>query len=384
MSRIVCDAAVPYAAEAFGPLGDLTLIPGHEIVSERLRDADLLITTDVTKVNARLLDGSGVRFCAATTGEGEHLDTAYLDAHGIVWCAAEGCGAESVSDYVTAALFWLRERYGFRFQGKSIGVIGAGRIGRRVCRKMQALGLRVLVCDPLRRRDTTDQEAQTFLPLERLLREADVVTCHLPLIGDGPDATWHLLDSTAFARMRTGVVVINTSRGEIVDTNAWVDALEKGSVAHAVVDGWEGEPLYRKDLLARAELATPHIAGYSYESRVNGAMTAYRAACAFLGVEPTFPFRLPLPPIPEWCADAAGLDDEEVLRELVLAVYDIDADSRRMKMSCAEDLVTRAQAFKELRSCYPMRRQFNATQVVVEHARPELIKKIEGLGFVCG
>ena len=76
MSRLVCDAAVPYAAEAFGPLGDLTLIPGHEIVSERLRDADLLITTDVTKVNARLLDGSAVRFCAATTGEGEHLDTA--------------------------------------------------------------------------------------------------------------------------------------------------------------------------------------------------------------------------------------------------------------------------------------------------------------------
>ena len=248
---------------------------------------------------------------------------------------------------------------------------------------MRALELRVSVCDPLRQRDAADHEAQGFLPLDRLLRESDIVTCHLPLIGEGPDATRHLLDAEAFARMKPGAILINTSRGGIVDTDAWVDAREKGIVAHAVVDGWEGEPLYRMELMARADLATPHIAGLSYESRVAAAATAYRATCAFLGTEPTFPFKLPLPPIPEWCADAAGLPDEEVLRELVLAVYDIEADSRSLKASQDEDMVTRAQVFSRLRARYPIRRQFNATQVALEHASPALIAKVEGLGFVC-
>jgi erythronate-4-phosphate dehydrogenase len=378
--KIVCDKNMPYAAEAFGTLGDVLLKDGRQIALEDVRDAELLITRSTTKVNAALLSESAVRFYGSGVIGTDHIDIPYLESRGIAWTGAPGCNAESVANYLTAALLWLGGRSGLALAGKTLGVIGVGNVGRRVCAHARALGLRVLANDPPRQRDAADAEARDFVPLERVLAESDIVTCHVPLTQSGPDATFHLLGAAQFARMKPGVIFINAARGPVSVTDALLAALG-GRVSHAVIDCWEGEPAYRTDLLTRADLATPHIAGHSYEGKVNGTALVYRRACAFLGVAPTCPFALPLPPVPELRADAAGRSDEEVLRALVLAVYDIEADSNRLKQSCVADDAARAAAFDAQRGKYPMRREFASTRVALTQASETLWAKVRGLGF---
>ena len=378
--KSVCDKNMPYAAEAFGTLGEVLLKDGRQIAPADVRDAEVLITRSTTKVNAALLDGSAVRFCGSGVIGTDHIDIPYLASRGIAWAGAPGCNAESVANYVTAALLWLGGRHGLTLAGKTIGVIGVGGVGRRVCSHARALGLKVLANDPPRQRDASDAEARGFVPLDRVLAEADILTCHVPLTRSGPDATWHLLGAAQFARTRPGVILINAARGPVVDTDALLAELGT-RVSHAVIDCWEGEPAYRADLLARADLATPHIAGHSYEGKVNGTAIVYHRACAFLGVAPACPFTLPPPPVPEWRTDAAGRGDEDVLREGVRAVYDIEADSRRLKASCVADDAARASAFDAQRSNYPMRREFASTRATLENASEALLAKVRGLGF---
>lgn len=379
--KIVCDKNMPFAAEAFGTLGEVVLKDGRQIAADDVRDAELLITRSTTRVNAGLLDGSAVRFYGSGVIGTDHIDIPYLASRGIVWTGAPGCNAESVATYVTAALLWLGGRTGLTLEGRTLGVIGVGNVGRRVCAHARALGLRVLANDPPRQRDAADAEAAAFVPLERVLEESDIITCHVPLTRQGPDATFHLLDAARLARLRRGAILVNAARGPVVETDALRAALDSGRVGQAVIDCWEGEPAYRPDLLARAALSTPHIAGHAYEGKVNGTAIVYRRACDFLGVSAVYPFALPEPPLPLWRGDAAGRNDEEVLRELVLAVYDIEADSRRLAASCVADETARAAAFDAQRSRYPMRREFASTRVQVAHASDALLTKIAGLGF---
>ncbi|MCL1921521.1 MAG: 4-phosphoerythronate dehydrogenase [Kiritimatiellaeota bacterium] len=378
--KIVCDTNMPYAAEAFGTLGEVTLKDGRLIAADDVRDAEALFTRSTTKVNVRLLDGSAVRFYGSGVIGTDHIDIPCLDARAIAWTAAPGCNAESVANYVTAALLWLGGCHGFTLEGKTLGVVGVGNVGRRVCRHAAGLGLRVLANDPPRTRDPGDREAQTFVSLEQILAESDIVTCHAPLTKTGADATWHLLDTARFGQMKPGAIFINAARGAVADTDALIAALGT-RVSHAVIDCWEGEPSYRPDLLARADIATPHIAGHSYEGKVNGTAIVYQKACEFFRRPAACPFTLPPPPVPLCHADAAGRTDEDVLREVVSQVYDIAADSDRLKTSCVTDTTARAAAFDAQRSRYPMRREFTSTRVSLANATAALKGKFAALGF---
>ena len=379
--KIVCDNNMPYAAEAFGTLGDVVLLDGRAIRAADVRDADLLITRSTTKVTRALLEGSRVRFYGSAVIGTDHIDIPYLEAAGISWGAAPGCNAESVSNYLVAALLWLGGRHGFRVAGKTLGVIGVGNVGRKVCAKARALGLCILACDPPRQRDPRDAEARDFVPLERVLAEADIVTCHVPLTRDGADRTGHLFDAAAFERLRPGTIFVNAARGEVLATDALLAVLDARRVAHAVIDTWEGEPAYRPDLLARVDIATPHIAGHSYEGKVNGTMQVYARACQVLGVQPCYRPVLPPPPVPVLGLDVAGRANEDVLREAVLAVYDIMADDRRLRASCVPDASARAKTFDRQRKEYPMRREFGATTVRLRNASDALAATFRGLGF---
>jgi erythronate-4-phosphate dehydrogenase len=378
--KILCDSNMPYAAEAFGTLGEVILREGRAITAADVCDADVLITRSTTRVTRALLAGSHLRFYGSAVIGTDHIDIPYLEQAGIPWSAAPGCNAESVSNYLTAALLYLGGRHGFPLEGKTLGVIGVGNVGRKVVAKAKALGLRVLACDPPRKRDASDTAARDFVALDELLAVADVVTCHVPLTREGADRTWHLLDRAAFSRLRPGAIVVNAARGEVIDTDALLAVL--GSrVAHAVIDTWEGEPNYRADLLARADIVSPHIAGHSHEGKVNGTLMVYEKACQVLGVAPSFRPQLPPPPLPEWSGDAAGRPDEDVLHDAVLAVYDIMADDRRLRASCGTDAAARASAFDRQRKEYPMRREFAATAVQLRNASAVLLQKFRDLGF---
>src|SRR5882724_11444535 len=183
--RIVADPNIPFVQEAFGPLGEVRLVPGREIMANAVRDADALLVRSVTPVNAALLNGSSVKFVATATIGIDHVDQAYLSAKGIGFASAQGSNANPVAEYVVAAMLEMGRRRKFRLRDKTLGVIGVGHVGSRVARNAGALGMRILQNDPPRARV---ERASQFILLEHLLAEADIISLHVPLTKAGADS----------------------------------------------------------------------------------------------------------------------------------------------------------------------------------------------------
>ncbi len=374
---------MPFAREAFATLGEVLVKEERGIDAADVRDADILAVRSTTRVDQALLAGSRVRFVGTATIGTDHMDIPWLEQQGIAWCFAPGCNANSVAEYVTAALLVLAHRHGLTLAGRTIGVIGVGNVGSRVAGKARALGLRVLENDPPRQRAAeAEGRPHAFVPLERLLAESDIVTLHVPLTRGGPDPTWQLANAAFFARLRPGAVFINAARGAVVNSDALLTAAAAGRVAHTVLDTWEGEPALRLDVLERVDLGTPHIAGHSFEGKAFGTVMVYEAACRFLGQTPAWridPF-WPAPPVPVCSVAAAGRTDEQVLGEAVRAVYDIQADDRRLREAGAAPAGAAAH-FDGLRKRYPMRREFRFTRLELPGASAALRAQAAALGF---
>jgi len=326
--KIVADSNIPFVQEAFCALGDVVLTPGRHMTPAVVRDADLLLVRSVTPVNAALLDGSRVRFVATATIGTDHVDTAYLGLRGIGFASAAGCNANSVAEYVVAALLELSHCRGFRLRDKTLGVVGVGNVGSKVARYARALGLRVLENDPPRQRR---EHLPSFVSLEQILAAADIITLHVPLTRTGPDATFHLFEP------RRGII-INTSRGAVLDNRKLVTA----PLDALVLDVWEGEPHILPALLDKATIATPHIAGYSFDGKVNGTVMIYQAACRHLGVTPSWRPKLTGPAQPVLAGDD--------LRAVVRQAYDIRADDAALRRDYRQ--------FDRLRAEYPVRWEF--------------------------
>lgn len=399
--KTVCCSNMPFVAEAFATLGETVVKDGRAIAAADVRDADLLAVRSTTRVNRDLLEGSRVRFAGTATIGIDHMDIPWLERSGIRWCYAPGCNANSVSEYVTAALLCLADRHGLTLRGKTIGIVGVGNVGSKVVDKARALGLRVLVNDPPRRRAGEAQhvsladpgETFPFVDLEVVRREADIVTFHVPLIRDGLDRTVHMADAAFFDGLKPGAILINAARGPVADSDALMAAMAAGIVRHAVLDTWEGEPAYRRDVLDRVDIGTPHIAGHSFEGKVMGTVMVYREACRFLGTAPiwTPDALMPEPTAPRLEMAANGRHDETVLWELVRAVYDIEADDRALRATATSgfeasagttpDKPAHASGFDALRKHYPVRREFRFTQVALTGASSALRDAVRKLGF---
>jgi erythronate-4-phosphate dehydrogenase len=378
--KIVCATNMPYALEAFSTLGSVVVLEGRIIGPADVKDAEILALRSTTVVNRALLEGSRVRFVGTATIGTDHFDIPYLEKTGIRWCFAPGCNANSVSEYLTAALLVLGERHGLVLSGQTIGVVGVGNVGSRVVKKAEALGMRVLKNDPPLARRTGDR---SFVSLKQIQDEADIVTFHVPLTKTGSDATFHMADAAFFKGMRKPVIFVDAARGPVVDSTALLRAMDRGIVRHAVLDTWEGEPCFSRPLLQRVDLGTPHIAGHSFEGKVAGTMMVYEEACRFLGVKSSFDPEAILPPprVPELIVDATDRPDEDVIREVVRPVYDIESDDARMR-TIDDEPTRQAQAFDRQRKEYPMRREFRYTRVKAGGASQRLREKLQGLGFV--
>ncbi len=375
--KIVADENIPFVASAFAGVGQVRLIAGRELDASAVKDADVLLVRSVTPVNEQLLEGSRVRFVATATIGTDHVDEVYLKSRNIGFASAPGSNSNSVAEYVVAALLVVADRFGWRLDQKAIGVVGVGNVGSRVVAKAEALGMRVLQNDPPLARATGEAR---FLPLDELLG-CDFLTLHTPLTREGEDATFHLADEALLRKLRLEAVVINTSRGAVVDNQALKMMLAEEWLAGAVLDVWEPEPELDEELLELVSLGTPHIAGYSFDGKVAATAMIYTAACEALGVEPTWSPQQVMPP-PEVEAiefDCNGVEDEEIIGEAVAAVYDIVADDFALRdITEADDP---ADYFDHLRKVYPARREFQNTTVVLHGASPELRAKLTGIGF---
>jgi len=376
--KIVADANIPLLAEAFGPLGEVAALPADRIKPESVADADALLVRSVTRVGADLLDSSRVRFVATATIGLDHIDQAYLAERGIGFASAQGSNARSVAEYTLAAMSVVAARRRVRMTGQVLGIVGVGNVGGHLARMAETLGMTVLRNDPPLARETGDT---CYLPLDALA-DADVVTFHVPLTREGPDATFHMIDASLLARLAEGVTLINTSRGAVADTKALKAAIASGSLGPVVLDVWENEPTIDTELLRRADLATPHVAGYSYDGKVNGTRMVLEALCRHFRLEREWDPTPVMPPPPHpYVALPAGLTVDEAVRGAMLAAYDVEADDARLREMAGVPDEQRGDYFRSLRSRYPVRREFPHTTVELAAPDPQVEAALRALGF---
>lgn len=378
--KIVCAASVLQAREAFAGLGEVQILPDRDIRREHLRDADALIVRSKTSVGPELLEGTPVGFVATATAGADHIDIPFLNHIGIAWSASPGCNANAVAEYVAAALVLLARKRAALLPGKNLGLVGVGQVGSRVADKAAILGLRVLRNDPPLALKTGSRD---FLPLDAVLAEADVLTLHVPLESSGPFPTRHLADCRLFGKLKPGAWFLNTSRGEVVDSDSLQYALDHHRLSACVLDVWEQEPELPEPLRRAADFLTPHIAGYSLEGLLNGTLQCYRELCHFLEIEPVWtPDPRQLPETPFIQIDAAHRPDEEILADLLAAACPISDDTRawRAEMTATDSTELRRR-FDRFRNTYQSRREFASIRVQLTHVSPALLEIAAALGF---
>lgn len=378
--RIIVDEAIPFAEEAFAGIGQVQAFPGRSVCREHVKEADILLVRSVTRVNAKLLEGTGVRFVGTATIGFDHVDRDYLSQKGIRFETSAGSNANSVAEYVVAALLHVAERNGVPLAGQTVGVVGVGNAGSKVAAKCRSLGMQVFLNDPPRqRREGGDQ----WSSLDQVLWESDVVTLHTPLTLEGQDATFHLLDKDRLGRMKAGALLINTARGPVVDNAVLTEVLSAElPLGGVVLDVWESEPVISIDLLERVLIGTPHIAGYSLDGKVTATEMMYAAVCDFLGVAPGWRPTLPPAPVPKIEFDAGAYASEQAaLETFVRSVYDIQADDAALRPIARLAPEERGAFFDSLRKEYPVRREFRFTEIVGEQMPASLREVLEQLGF---
>ncbi len=371
--KVIIDDKIPYIKGALEPLAEVVYLPGNQTTSGVVRDADALITRTRTICNERLLSGSSVRFIATATIGYDHIDTDYCREAGIAWTNAPGCNAGSVAQYIAAALVTWALRKRIKLREKTIGIVGVGHVGSKVARLCEILGMKVLLNDPPRERN---EGSSCFTSLEHIRREADIITLHVPLNMEGEDATYHLAGDKFFHSLQKNPLVINTCRGEVVDTKSVMDAIKQNTLSGYIADCWENEPDIDTRLLELVDLGTPHIAGYSRDGKANGTMMSVRAVSRFfnLGMDNWIPSGIEPPENRVIQISGYGQDEETIIARAILSTYDIAADDLALRSSPV--------LFEKLRGDYPVRREFGSYIIQSDNVPAPTLEKLAQTGFL--
>lgn len=277
--KVIVDNKIPFVQGRMESVGiEVVYASPESITSDLVRDADALMIRTRTRCDSMLLEGSSVRMIATATIGTDHIDIGWCGSNGITVKNAAGCNAPGVAQYVWSSLL----RNGFDTSIHKIGVVGVGNVGGIVAEWGRLLGGDVMVCDPIRRDE--GYQDYDYRSLEELLESCDAVTIHVPLTRDGLYPTYHMIDAPQLALMREDSILVNSSRGPVVNNTSWRDYLASGR-SKGVIDVWEGEPDIDRNLLGLARIATPHIAGYSLEGKERATRMSLEALSVFFEVE---------------------------------------------------------------------------------------------------
>jgi len=378
--KIIADENIPFVKDCFASIGDVQALSGRQITPKVVADADILLVRSITPVQEKLLANSKVEFVATATIGFEHVDVDYLKKRGIGFASAPGSNANSVAEYIVAALLVVAKKHKLILEGKSIGVIGVGNVGSKVAKKCEALRMNVLLNDPPLRRQTGDAEYRSL----NELFGCDFITLHTPLTLEGQDKTFHLADEGFFASLKTGCVFINTSRGSVHNTAALKSAIKNKKLGAVIIDVWENEPNIDCELLRLVDISTPHIAGYSLDGKIAGMIMIYNAACEHFGLKPKYGIEdfLPNPTVPQITIEKTDSDQQQILHEAVQQVYTINRDDFNTREIAMVEQAKRGKFFDDLRKNYPVRREFQNTTVVLATEDTENTEnKLKGIGF---
>ena len=329
--KVVIDNAIPYIKGILEPYAEVLYREGIDFRQEDVADADLLIIRTRTRCDASLLDSSSVKMIATATIGFDHIDLEYCQKHGIEVVTAQGCNAAGVLQWVAAALALLSRKDGWTPPQRTLGIVGVGHVGRLVEQYARAWGFNVLRCDPPRK----EREGGDFIPLEELLSRSDIVTLHTPL----DRTTHHLINDRTMALMHNDAVLINASRGEVVSTQTLLNSPQR-----LLIDVWEHEPEINRDLLAKAIVTTPHIAGYSSQGKANATAMVVRAAAKRFSL-----------PLTDWYPEQVRITERQDIdwQTMCLTIQshcDLEAESQRLKAAPG--------SFESMRNGYRYREEY--------------------------
>jgi len=371
--KIVADNKIPYLKGVLEPYAEVVYKPGPEISNGDVRDADALIIRTRTKCDEELLKGSHVKFIATATIGFDHIDREYCRKNNISWTNAPGCNASSVQQYIASVLATLGSSISSIPEKPVIGIVGVGNVGSKVEKLARILGMDVLLNDPPRERAEGGTQWSTFREIQE---NADIITFHVPLISEGRDKTYHMAGREVLDRIHQDTVLINTSRGEVVDNAALKQALNNGQIKTAILDVWENEPEIDRELLNLVKLGTPHIAGYSRDGKANGTAQSVRAVSRFfgLGLDDWYPGDVEPPQNPVIQLSDQDIRPREAVYNAIKATYDVSEDDERLRRNPEE--------FEKQRGNYPIRREFNAyTLSANSNLSDHTWQKLQALGF---
>jgi erythronate-4-phosphate dehydrogenase len=342
--KIVADENIPNLSTYFAEHHDLVLKPGRSICRNDIIDADVLIVRAVTAVNSDLLVNTNVRFVASVTSGCDHIDIDWLNSAGIKWYVAQGCNATAVAEYVVCVVAALQKDNYIAREKLRAAVVGVGRVGSLVAEYLKILGFDVLLCDPIR---ALNEPNFISTPLESLV-DLDLISLHTPLTHTGEFATFQLIDKKILQQQKHNCVLINAGRGEVIN---FLELKEYGQHLYWCLDVWEHEPFIDIQVLQAALIATPHIAGYSLQSKIRGLEWAYQSLLqANLVTEQQVNLSYPRVTI-------NMLEDKLDWRDVVLKVYDPRETTQGMRNALIAN--ANPSTFDQLRKSFTERHEFS-------------------------
>ena len=376
--KIVVDHQIPLVREAFSDFGEIVVCDGRQIDRDILADADALIIRSVTRVDAALLGQCPVKFIGSATSGVDHVDQEYLESRQIIFASAHGCNARTVVEYVLSSLFVLAQQNAFNLFDKTVGIIGCGKVGSRLQDVLQALDIKSIVNDPPLRELTGDNR---FSDLEEVL-SAEIITLHVPLTENGKYPTRYLVNNEFLKNIRPDNILINTSRGGVIDEQKLQEYMDNNGWYNVVLDVWEHEPDINLELLTRVVIGTPHIAGYSLDAKIRATRMLYTEFCRHFELQPTWkPGDRYVKLDQKQIRIDPDMSDQDAIQLAVLSHFDVRSDAAGLRRSLEIGNGKTGYYFDELRKNYPVRREFPATTVHLPATRKNLAVTLRQLGF---
>ena len=348
--NIVADENLAFTEYFFAEFGKINNQAGRTLTHENVKNADALLVRSVTKVNQQLIENTQLKFVGSATIGTDHLDISALEQQGIAWSNAAGCNAQAVAEYVITALLHINAQFLDLGKQFTLGIIGLGNVGSRLAYMAQLLGWNVIGYDPFVKNSNIQQ-----VELDKLLKQANAITTHVPLTQAGEYPTYHLINAERLAMMKPETILINSARGAVVEEAALIANILT-TQRKVVLDVFEHEPEISEELLKIITLVTPHIAGYSLEGKARGTQMIYDAFCKTFDFSGHKKFETQLPACEQYFY---GNNIKQTLKKYLSTIYDIARDDANLRATLKDGKVDQ-KAFDHLRKTYPLRREWAA------------------------
>lgn len=370
--QFLLDENLPKADVLFSPFGQLNWFSGRVPPAALLREADVLLVRSITQVDEELLDKAPkLKFVGTATIGTEHIDIAELEKRGIGFASAPGSNAIAVGEYVLAAVLAINPEP----RGLTAAIVGAGHTGKETARCLSAAGVRCAVYDPpLLQKNPDDPAFRDYrsIDFEQIFKQ-DIVSFHVPLTCEGKHSTRHLFDKSAIESLQAGTILVNASRGAVIDNQALLKRQQRSNDLKLALDVWENEPEILVPLVDYTAISTPHIAGHSIEGKIRGVYSLFRSASGHFGWSNGLSEASVLPNPEENAVMIRAEEPWPPLRQLVIGATQILDDTQRLRTN---GLLP--SGFDQIRRNRHGRREFSAYRV----NGPERIgDQVSRLGF---